>query len=189
MEAAASVVGIVSFGLGLAKSLQAFLDSVIEAKATIAVILVDVNFTASTLEQLQDLIDQDKATSTGQHQTTVIKDAGIKQISSCALECQRIYLQIIVLIEKASMQNGEDGRHGAVPQAPAADDPSGPTVRLAVFSKNVTKFGRKMRWPWLEPRIKRCQEHLRELKISLLLSLEVFKIADRARYVRSVEYV
>lgn len=190
MEAAASVVGIVSFGLGLAKSLQAFLDSVAEAKETIAVIVVEINLTTSTLEQLQDLIDQDKAASTGQHHAAVIKDAGLKAIDSCALECQRIYVQIIILIEKASMYNGEDGRNSAWPQTPAADDPNGPAVRLAVFSKNVTKLGRKMRWPWLEPRIKRCQEHLERLKLSLSLRLQVFQLAEsRARYVRSVRYV
>lgn len=190
MEAAASVVGIVSFGLGLAKSLQAFIDSVIEAEESITLVVAEVNATASVLKRLQDFIDQDKAASTEQHHVTVFNDAGIKEIGSCALQCQKIYVQIIILIEKASMQNGEDGRTGQGPQVPAADDPDGPAVLLAVFGKNVTKLGRKMRWPWLEPRIKRCQDHLGRLKLSLLLSLQVFLIAEsRARYVHSVRCV
>lgn len=184
MDAAASVVGIVSFGLGLAKSLQAFIDSVIEAEETITLIVAEVNTTASTLKRLQDVIDQDKAASEEEHRATVFNSIGIKEVDVCALQCQKIYVQIIVLIEKASMQNGEDGSKDISSQGPAADGPVEPAIRLAVFSKNVTKLGRKMKWPWLEPRIKRCQEHLGRLKISLLLSLQVFSIAQsRSRYV------
>lgn len=184
MEAAASVIGIVSFGLGLAKSLQAFIDSVIEAEETITLIVAEVSTTASTLKRLQEVIDQDKTASEEEHRATVFNSIGIKEIDACALQCQKIYIQIIVLIEKASMQNGEDGSKDIGTQGPAADGPVEPAIRLAVFSKNVTKLGRKMRWPWLEPRIKRCQEHLGRLKISLLLSLQVFSIAQsRSRYV------
>lgn len=189
MEAAASVVGIVSFGLGLAKSLQTFIETVIEAEETIVLIVAEVHATASTLQRLQDFIEQDKAASEEQHRTTVFNDTGLKEIGACASQCQKIYVQIIILIEKASMQNGEDGGKDKGTQASAADDPDAPAVRLAVFSKNVTKLGRKMRWPWLEPRIKRCQEHLGRLKVSLMLSLQVFLIAEsRSRYVQSTQY-
>ncbi|KAG6361238.1 hypothetical protein INS49_009462 [Diaporthe citri] len=182
MEAAASVVGIASFGLGLAKSLQAFIDSVIEAEETVILTVADVNSTASTLKDLQDFIDQDKAASKEQHRATVFNTTSIKEISACALQCQKIYVQIIILIEKASMHVGEDGSKDTGPQAPAADDLNTPAARLAVFSKNVTRLGRKMRWPWLEPRIKRCQEHLGRLKASLMLRLLVVSIAEsRAR--------
>lgn len=187
MEAAASVVGIVSFGLGLAKSLQAFIDSVIEAEETITLVVAEVHATASTLKRLQDFIDEDKTASEEEHRNTVFNDVGIKEIDACAVQCQKIYVQIIILIEKASMRNGEDGSNDIGAEGPAADDPDAPTIRLAVFSKNVTKLGRRMRWPWLEPRIKRCQEHLGRLKISLMLSLQVFSIAEsRARYVYSI---
>lgn len=180
--ATASILGIVSFGLGLAKSLQAFIDSVIEAEETIILIVAEVNSTASTLKDLQDFIDQDKAASKEEHRATVFSTTGIEEVNACALQCQRIYVQIIILIEKASMQVGEDGSIDAGLQSPAADDLNTPALRLAVFSKNVTKLGRKMRWPWLEPRIKRCQDHLGRLKASLMLRLLVVSIAEtRAR--------
>lgn len=186
MEAAgatASIVGIISFGLGLAKSLQAFIDSVIEAEETITLIAAEVNATTSTLKRLQNFIDQDRAASKEQNRATVFNDTGINEIGMCALQCQKIYVQIILLIEKASMPASEDGSKDKTPQAPAAVDQDPPVVRLAVFSKNVTRMGRKMRWPWLEPRIKRCQEHLGRLKVSLMLSLQVFLIAEsRARH-------
>ncbi|KAG8169258.1 hypothetical protein KVR01_000003 [Diaporthe batatas] len=178
MEAAASIVGIVSFGLGLAKSLQTFVETVIEAEETIVLIVSEVHATASTLKRLQDFIEQDKSAGKEQHRATVLNDTGLKEIGVCASQCQRIYVQIIVLIEKASIQNGEDGSKGKGPQTSAADDPNATALRLDVFSKNVTKLGRKMRWPWLEPRIKRCQEHLGRLKVSLMLSLQVFLIAE-----------
>lgn len=178
MEAAASVIGVVSFGLGLAKSLQAFIDSVIEAEETMTLILAEVNATASTLKRLQDFIEQDKAASEKEHRATVFNDTGVKEIDACALQCQKIYVQIIILIEKASMQAGEDEAQDTGPRAPVPDDLSTPVVRLAAFNKNVTKLGRKMRWPWLEPRIKRCQEHLARFKFNLMISLQVFLIAE-----------
>lgn len=173
--ATASILGIASFGLGLAKSLQAFIDSVIEAEETIILIVAEVNSTASTLRDLQDFIDRDRAASKEEHRATVFSTTGIKEVSTCALQCQRIYVQIIILIEKASMQVGEDGSKDAGPQSPAAADLN---TRLAVFNKHITKLGRKMRWPWLEPRIKRCQEHLGRLKASLMLRLLVVSIAQ-----------
>lgn len=106
--ATASIVGIVSFGLSLAKTLQAFIDSVIEAEETITLIVADVNATASTLKRLQDFIDQDKTTSQEQHRATVFNNTGIGEISALALQCHKVYVQIIVLIEKASTQIGED---------------------------------------------------------------------------------
>lgn len=188
MEAAASVIGVVSFGLGLAKSLQAFIDSVIEADETITLIVAEVNATASTLKRLQDFIDQDKAASEQEHRATVFNSTGIREIGVCALQCQKIYVQIIILIERASMQAGEDESKDTGTQISVADELGKPTVRLEAFSKNVTKLGRKMRWPWLEPRIKRCQEHLGRLKVTLMLSLQVFLIAEsRARYVQDLE--
>lgn len=192
MEAAASVIGVVSFGLGLAKSLQAFIDSVIEAEETITLIVAEVNNTTSTLKRLQDLIEQDKAASEQERRATVFNEAGVKEIDACALQCQKIYVQIIILIEKASMQAGEDGPQDTGPRAPVPDDLSTPMVRLAAFNKNVTKLGRKMRWPWLEPRIKRCQEHLAGFKFNLMISLQVFLIAEsraRYRYVQDVVFL
>lgn len=180
MEAAgatASIVGIVSFGLGLEKSLQAFIDSVIEAEETMVLIVADVNSTASTLKDLQDFIDHDEAASKERNRATVFNETSIKEISACALQCQKIYDQIIVLIEKARTQVREDESREAGPQTPAADDVNTPAARLAAFSENVTKVGRKVRWPWLEPRIKRCQEHLGRLKATLTLRLLVASIA------------
>ncbi|KAJ0106755.1 hypothetical protein J7T55_001279 [Diaporthe amygdali] len=120
--ATASIVGIVSFELGLAKSLQAFIDTIIEAEETITLIIAEVNATASTLERLQDFIDQDKASSEEHHRATAFNNTAVEEIGACALQCQKIYVQIIVLIEKASMQAGEEEAGDAGPQASAADD-------------------------------------------------------------------
>ncbi|KAL1852467.1 hypothetical protein Daus18300_012148 [Diaporthe australafricana] len=176
--ATASIVGIVSFGLGLAKSLQAFIDTIIEAEETITLIVADVNATASTLERLNDFIGKDKTSGQEQHRVTVFNDKGIKEIEACALQYQKVYVQIIILIEKAIKQAVEDGPAETTPQASVAGDMSAYTVRLAAFSNNVSKLSRRMKWPWLEPRIKRCQEHLGLLKLSLMLSLQVFLIAE-----------
>lgn len=83
------------------------------------------------------------------------------------------------------MQAGEDEGKDTGTRVPVADEPNKPAVRLEAFSKNVIKLGRKMRWPWLGPRIKRCREHLGRLKVSLMLSLQVFLNSEsRARYVQ-----
>lgn len=183
--ATASIVGIVSFGLGLAKCLQAFIDTVIEAEETITLITAEVNATALTLKRLQDFIDQDRAAAREENGGSVLNEAGIKEIGVCAAHCQRIYVQIIVLIEKASGQPGEGGGSGrqagvratTSTAAAAAEDLNASADTLDAFSARVVKMGRRLRWPWLEPRIHRCQEHLARLKTNLMLSLQVFCIA------------
>ncbi|KAK2599731.1 hypothetical protein N8I77_011461 [Diaporthe amygdali] len=130
--ATASIVGVVSFGLSLAKSLQAFIDTIIEAEETITLIIAEVNATTSTPERLRDFIDQDKASSEEQHHATVFNNTAVEEIGACALQCQKIYVQIIVLIEKASMQAGEEEAGDAGPQASAADDLSVAKNKMAL---------------------------------------------------------
>lgn len=181
--ATASILGIAEFGLGLAKNLQTYIESVIEAEETIALVVAEVTSTASTLKDLQQFIDQDRAASKEEHRATVFSTTGIKDVRACALQCQRLYSEIIAVVKKVSMQvGGKD----AGPQSPAADDLNTFKLRLAVLSKNITKLSRKMWWPWLEPRIKQCQEHLGRLKASLMLRLLVVSIAaTRVRYAKT----
>lgn len=185
--AAASIVGIVSFGLGLAKTLQAFTDTIIDAEESIILITAEISATASTLKRLQDFIDQDNTALREGTRSSLLTESGVTEIGSFALLCQKIYVQIIVLIEKASGQTDEDGnpQGGTGPKATAAEeDLSAAAFRLEAFSSKVTKLGRGIRWAWLEPRIRRCQEHLGRFKLSLMLSLQVFQIAARhAQYV------
>lgn len=171
--AAASIVGIVSFGLGLAKSLQTFVDTMRDAEETIILVVSDMHSTALTLNDLQEFIDQDKAASEELKRTPIFNATSLTEIHTFASHCERIYNLIIGLIEKANMQVGKDVREDTEPQAPAPDGRHAPMARLAVFSKTVTRLGRKIKWPSLEPRMQRCQERLRELKGSLMLRLLV----------------
>lgn len=66
MEAAgatAAIVGIVSFGLGLAISLRAFIHRTIEAEDTIKLNIGEIEYSTQTLKDINDLINQDKASN------------------------------------------------------------------------------------------------------------------------------
>jgi hypothetical protein len=175
LGAASSIVGIVGFGLQLATTLQTFMELTAEAQEALHDIVFDVNATASALKQLQDIISADKATAEQHDKPPVFKDAGLREIQALAIKCEKIYKTIIVLIHKASdsdkAKRKDDGGGGGE----LAIDPTA--------LKPMTLL-RKLRWPWLAPRVGRCQEQLRWLKMSLLLNLQLANLAQaQFRYV------
>jgi hypothetical protein len=174
---ASAIVGIVSFGLELASALQTFISAVQEAEERLTAIAQEIGATAAALQQLQTLIDRDKAEETENRR--VFKDAGLDEIVSLAGKCHKVYETIAELLGKAAgteAKNGanddkDDGTNGISFESSTSNRMQNVTVR-------VISLGRRMRWPWLEPRITRCHEQLRWLKMSLLFDLQVHHLAS-----------
>ncbi|CAG8975348.1 hypothetical protein HYALB_00005678 [Hymenoscyphus albidus] len=168
-EAVDSIVGIVNFGLRLATTLQTYVETALEAEERMRDITFDINSTASALKQLQDIIEHDKADDNlGEFGTRVFKDEGRREIEAIAHKCGKIYRTVVLLVNKASTS----GFKKVIPVA------SSEIVHLKVSSLT------RMKWPWVEPHIKRCQEQLRWLKMSLLFNLQLASLArSQLRYV------
>lgn len=156
-----SIAGIVNAGFQLATALQTYTEATQEAKDRLFDLVADVNSTALTLKQLQDVLlaDQDRDSF---ETRAILTTEGREEVTTLISQCDKLYTTVIVLLTKA----GATGRKGKVTFA-------------SIESKSI-KFShivRDPKWRWLHPRIKRCQEQLRWLKTSLLLNLQLANLA------------
>ncbi|KAJ4324573.1 hypothetical protein N0V84_003852 [Fusarium piperis] len=169
MEAASLAVGVVALGLQLATTLQTYVEGVAGAEDRLRELSFDVASTASTLKQLMDMLDADKVVAEnrqGPHSVPIFTDQGRRDIYSLSRRCEKVYQGILLVIVGASAPPSAKGKAIA-----SNIGLSGLTVtRLA-------QFGRDLKWPLVEPRVKACQEELRWLKMDLLLHLQVATIA------------
>ncbi|KAK0623727.1 hypothetical protein B0T14DRAFT_495159 [Immersiella caudata] len=161
----ASVVGVVSFGLRLATALQTYSEIASEADDALHDIIFDINGTASALRQLSELIESDKLVASEQGRRPIFKDAGEAEIRGIALKLEKVYKTIVVLVQKATSTKPATASLGSN----VVIDPSA--------IKPFTSFS-KAKWPWLAPRVDRCQTQLRWLKISLLINLQIADLAQ-----------
>lgn len=162
LAAAASIAGIVGFGLQLATTLLTYVESVMEAEERLRDVAFDVNSTASALKQLQEIIDTDGVATNTDQTPRVFKDEGLKEIEVMAVECEKVYTSIVVFVSKA----GTGGGKGKVS-----------STSVDVRALKAFSLSRNLKWPWLEPRIKRCQDKLRWLKMNLLFNLQLASLA------------
>ncbi|KAK4164691.1 hypothetical protein QBC43DRAFT_317341 [Cladorrhinum sp. PSN259] len=162
---AGSIIGIVAFGLKLGTTLQTWLELASEAEDWMRDIIFDVNTTASVLRQLQEIIDDDRLAAKQQNRPMILKAEGLDRIQGLAKQCDKTYKAIIVLVYKASSQKSE--KKTTVP------DP----IDLSLISLRSLTLLNKLRWPWLEPKARRCREDLRWLKVSLLLQLQIVNLS------------
>lgn len=171
---AGSIVGIVSFGLQFATALQTYIEAVSDAENSLQDIAFDVSATASALQQLHDFIGVDSAHGNDQGKKPALNEAGLKEIGLLSSKCQTVYTAIAVLLTKASGQKDKI--------------PSEVTPDVAGFGAfKATMLCRKLRWPWLEPRIKKYQEQLRWLKMSLLFHLQLAQLAKTRMQLANID--
>ena len=103
-EAAAatgSIADVVGFGLQLATTIHTYVEAVWEAKNRLRDVAFDINSTASTLKQLQAVIEADQG-----HKTKVLKDDGLEEIEELAVACEKVYSTIVILLTKARTSEG-----------------------------------------------------------------------------------
>ncbi|OTA67870.1 hypothetical protein K449DRAFT_186168 [Hypoxylon sp. EC38] len=158
LGAAGSIVGIAAFGLQFATTLQTYIETVADARGTLRDIALDVSATASALEQLHEFT---KADENGK---AIANDLGVQQVVRLATQCKQVYTAIIDLIAKAA----------GIPR-----DANGEVSldALDLNTLNAISLMQKLIWPFKEPRIKKHQEELRWLKISLLFHLRLMELA------------
>lgn len=94
---------------------------------------------------------------------------GVRDIKRLSDRCKRIYGVIIILLNEAA--EGSENKKGK--RDLSADGLDDLSLKL-----NKLGFRRKLAWPWLEPRIKRCQQELRQVKLDLFLHIQVENLAQ-----------
>ncbi|KAI0883206.1 uncharacterized protein GGS22DRAFT_168121 [Annulohypoxylon maeteangense] len=158
---ASSIVGIAAFGLKFATTLQTYIEAVADARESLRDIAFDVSATASALDQLHRFI---KADENGK---SIANDSGVQEVARLASKCKQVYTAVINLIAKAVSAPKDDNGEVLIDALDAID----------LDESNVRRLVQKLKWPFQEPRIKKHQEELRWLKISLLFHLRLMELA------------
>jgi hypothetical protein len=155
---AASITGIVRFGLQLATTIQTFVESSFDTEELLRDIALEISSNASTLSQLQQILEGEEATGGPNQGPKVFKDEGVEQIELIVVQCDKVCKSVALFILKAGSGGGK---------SKLTKD----TLDVQTFS--ASSLIKNLKWPWLRPRIKRCQEKLKWLNVHLLLFLQV----------------
>ena len=157
---AGSAVAIVDFGIKLGLSLAIYVETAANANKRIRQISSEVNAVASALEQLQQIIDQDKADPSN----AILSPRGVRDIENEREHCYDIFVQITKILKKAgnSSERMSEGNGTEV---------------LTLSNLNHIK------WPLLDNKIRKLQSNLESRKTTLFLLLQVAHLAHvRKRY-------
>jgi hypothetical protein len=156
LGAASGVVGIVSFGLQLATTLQTYIETSLEADERLRAIAHDISATSSALQQLEIIIEIDQKSK-----RKVFSSAGLKGVTDTADQCDAVFRKVVGLLGGATKveARNEDGSGGGGGEK----------------GIDAWRLGRmeRLKWPWLEPRIERCRQELERLLLKLLVMLQV----------------
>lgn len=153
-------MSIVAYALQLSTSVETYAEGYSGAKETLYDLVNDISATAAALIQLQQVIESDNATP--DTSTKVMKDEGRQEIENVAVQCEKIYKTVVIIILKA----GTSANKGKS----AADFGDLPVLK-------PSNLLRDLREAWLNPRIKRLEEQLRWIKMKVLLNLQLAEIA------------
>ena len=157
---AGSAIAIVDFGIKLGLSLAIYVETAANADKRIRQISSEVNAVASALEQLQQIIDQDKADPSN----AILSPQGVRDIENEREQCYDIFLQITKILKRA----GKSSKR--IPEGNGADV-------LALSNLDHIK------WPLLDNKIRKFQLNLESRKTTLFLLLQVAHLAHvRKRY-------
>lgn len=165
LGAAGSIVGIVAMGMKLGTTLQAYVETAVDAEDSIRDIAFEISATASTLQQLLNLIKPAQTEAAGSH-PPILNEAGLGEILSLADKCRNVYEKIFELVTKATGPKADKGK-----------GKENATGVVDLDSLTIQTLYQRMRWPWLEPRVKKKQDQLRGLKIDLIFHLSVVQLA------------
>lgn len=163
LGAAGSIVGIAAFGLQLSNTLRIYVEALIDYEDSIWVISLHIEATASALQRLHGLIQNDRTALEGAGPSLLKKD-GLDEITSSSTQCKRVYEEIAVLIAKAAGQHDKKG--------------NGQEGQVDLNALNNTTLYHRMRWPWLEPQIRRKQGQLRSIQNHILFYMNAVQLGQ-----------
>ncbi|KAI1651991.1 uncharacterized protein F4817DRAFT_87117 [Daldinia loculata] len=158
LGAVSSIIGIASFGLKFATTLQTYIEAVADAEENLRGIALDVSATASALKQLDEYMRPDQSGK------AIASDSGVEEVARLASQCEQVYTVIIYLIAKAV-------------GVPKDDNGKVSLDALDLHSLNAPSRMQKLIWPFRESRIRKHREELRWLKFSLLFHLGLIELA------------
>lgn len=185
LGAVSGAMGIASFGLRLATTLQTYIASTVDSPQRLKNCVSDIGSTASALQQLQDLLtadgvqDADGGSGDAANNQQLFSVEGKREVERLGDRCKEVYERIVEMLSTASQRGTRAREKGKVAKKREFNIP-GKDKDEAVFGIELSMLDH-IKWPWVEPRIERCREELERLMTKLLLMLLIIGLARLAR--------
>jgi len=149
----ASVIQIADTGFRLSMKLYTFGEVVASADRSVIFISKDVSHTSVVLKELGQILDRDKG-------STILSENAVQTAESVVKECSEVFQMMeSILVEKM----------------PNLRETGGEKVSKALV------LLQKLRWPYLQPKLRLLQGNLDRLKSTIPLMLNVITYARQVK--------
>ncbi|QKD61674.2 uncharacterized protein FOBCDRAFT_286290 [Fusarium oxysporum Fo47] len=150
---------VAQLGTSLASKLNLHSEGCRKSRQRLPKLVSLVNSTASTIRQIHELVQQNDK---------IFTEACMKDINSLAAKCRAIYVGVLTLVAKKtqSVSGDKDAKTLSAEQV----------EELFACLANMSVW-RTEAWNWLEPRLKICQQELKQVKFELVLRYLLGSIA------------
>ncbi|KAF5549793.1 hypothetical protein FMEXI_4043 [Fusarium mexicanum] len=154
-----SLDAVAQLGTSLASKLNLHSEGCRKSRQRLPELVSLVNSTASTIRQIDELI---------QKNDKIFTEACVKDINALAAKCRAIYVGVLALIAKKtqSVSGDKDAKALSAEQI----------EELLACLANMSVW-RTEAWNWLQPRFKICQQELKQVKFELVLRYLLGSIA------------
>lgn len=171
-EAPVPISVAVAVGAQVATSLQICLEVSWAARRSLKEITPTVSATAAVLGQLQDVLYPNQGND---GHPRIFKEEGLIEVNCLAKKCHLLFKIIIALVQ-ASAGDINNGKESDVnPDTPSIREKAiDPALGSSTLMANMAS---KIDDDWLEPRIERCCVELHYLRMTVLLHLQIAKLA------------
>lgn len=153
LGAVASVIQIADTGLRLSIKLCTFGELIADADKSVISISKDVSLTSSVLKELGEVLDKDG-------ETQKLTPTAIGTADTVVKECLDVFQEMETMLVKK------------LPHLHVHD---------ANKASKATKLLERLKWPYLQPKLRLLQSHLDKLKSTILLMLNVIMYARQIR--------
>lgn len=174
----AGVVGIIGFGVQIARILQKEINEITTATERVEQIVIEIRATATGLTNLKEFLLEDANASENQ----IFNGEGLLEVTHIVRHCNTVFRNITVLVAKAGSgvlsqvdlyQHKMEEVHKK--QKPAEDIDT--DIKLDIELSNLEH----LTWPWRLPKIQQYLADMDRLKLSLVLILSVANLAKSRR--------
>lgn len=169
----ASIVGIVGFGIQIARILQQEIDTIQTATERVEQIVIEIRATSTGLTNLQDFLIQDIEASLDER---IFNDEGRNEVAHIVRRCNTVFRNITVLVAKAGngiLSSVDQYQRQVEEEHKKKNGIDDNSFKLEI---ELSKLEHLM-WPWKLPKIEQYIADLDRLKLSLVLILSVANLA------------
>lgn len=179
LGAAATVVGIASFGLQLSQTLYQFIPSSRGADTSVRAVLDGLNATIGAMHQVRDLLEDENKCTARDGKAPLFSTKALEDIKIIVDQCLMLFWRIEAIItNKADSRvlDQEIARNLVIFNNEVGPKKASKLLRLD--SNVVLRKMQCLRWPYVSPKLEMYGQQLNSLQINLILIFQVVSLAS-----------